>query len=80
MELLFSLLVFIFFIIASLAIIAQIKISNIFPFLLNGIGPPLKASMSYVAYIVLPLFMQHVFLKTHIQIKKFTKYMIIYYF
>lgn len=72
---------FIFFIIASLAIIAQIKISNIFPFLLNGIGPPLKASMSYVAYIVLPLFYVTCIPKNAYTNKKnFTKYMIIYYF
>ena len=66
-------------IISILGLIFQVKISNLLPFLENGITPVINSSISYIAYMVLPTFFILGISKDEIEGKNLNKKLIITY-
>ena len=70
----------ILYIVTFIGLVPQAKFSNIFPILKDGIIPPLKAGLGYIAYVITPLFFINVIPVHYYEDKNdYKKYMIISY-
>lgn len=68
------------FLICTFGLLHQLKLNNIFPFLENGIIPPLLSGINNVAYSILPLFILLIIPKNSIKNNKnINKIVIIFY-
>lgn len=73
-------IVLILYFVSFFGLSIQIKITNIMPFLENGITPVLKGIYSYISYMILPIMFLLIVPKKNIENNKLNKYIIITYF
>lgn len=70
----FFIIEIILYLLSFIGLVGQVKFTNIFPMLENGISPIIKASLVYISYNILPLFMLTIFPLENIILKKNKKH------